>query len=632
MTTITNISLHLIYLLVFLVNTVSATTFSKDLVQVKIQTKEELQNLHQIGTDLDEHHADLNFVTIYADDAEQTALQAAGFNFQVIIENLSSYYAQRALNDRQTRLVTTNSMGGFRTLDEIEQTLTKLTKTFPNIVSKFSIGKTNEGRDIWAIRISDNPNIYEPNEPTVWFDALHHAREAMSGESLLLFATWLGDHYTTDPSVNRLLNSRNILLVPCVNPDGYEYNRQLHPDGGGMWRKNRQDNGYGSYGVDLNRNYGWEWQNIYSSNANAYQGLTPFSELETTAIRDLLTQQPPSVSISVHSYGNEWMYPWGYMASPTVDDAIFRAYTAKIAATNDYILDTAWNLFGSTYGASDDYHYGTYRSLAFTVEIGSYDDGFWPAPSRIPTLFATVLPGYKMVSQWAGAWATVLSPVWTEQQGNGDEWFNGGETWSLRLPIENEGIAPLNAEVSISSPSSDIKIDNGSFSVIVAPRQTILTQPLEFHFAATIASESPYVLNVALNYADIISYEPIKIWLGQPQISPRSNLITLAVWGQVAAGKTVHILVDGIAQVEAEVFWSLQATTGQQIPNIAGKVYLAGNIQPLVKGITNENGQLDWLLQLPEQTGLSGQTIYLQALLDRDGKPFVSKLIDVQFE
>ncbi|MDM8567802.1 M14 family metallopeptidase [Candidatus Halobeggiatoa sp. HSG11] len=620
-------------LLIFVIEIVTATTPTIDLVTIQIQDGVELNRLQQFASDVDVNHSNLRqgFVTIYADDAEQVILKTAGFNFQVVIENLSDYYAQRAIKDKQTRQAITNSMGGFRTFAEIEQTLEHLSKNFPHIVAKFSIGKSFEGRDIWAIRISDHPDIYEPSEPTVWFDALHHAREAMSGESLLLFASWLVERYAVDLTVTRLINSRNILLIPCVNPDGYEYNYQQHPNGGGLWRKNRRKHNNNSYGVDLNRNYSWEWR--YDSrklNDEVYQGTAPFSEPETAAIRDLLTQQTPSMSVSVHSYGNEWMFPWGYSALPTPDDDIFRNYATKIVATNGYITDTAWNLYGITRGASDDYHYGMYKSLAFTVEIGDFNDGFWPAPTRIPVLFDTVQPGYSMVAQWAGAWAEVLTPVWSEQQGNGDEWFEAGEIWNLSLHIKNEGVLPLDAEVSVSSHSPDILIEDRSINISLEPHQETLTSPLQFHFADMIDSEIPYILDIALNYEGFISNEPLKILLGPPRVLA-NNLATVAVLGKVAPGNFVCIFVYGAAQVMAEVFWSLETTTAQYLSNIEGAVYLAGNIQPLVKGITDINGQLGWLLQLPQVTELAGKTIYLQALLDYDGKPSVSRLTMVRF-
>jgi len=627
--------LWLACLLTFGIDMAVAITNPIDLVQVQIQNRAELNRLQQFARDVDEYPTNLlpGFVTIYADDAEQAILKQAGFHFQIIIENLSDYYAQRAMRERQPRQALTHSMGGFRTLTEIEQTLERLSQTYPNIVAKFSIGNSYEGREIWAIRISDHPQIYEPSEPTVWFDALHHAREVMSGESLLLFAEWLVNHYATDPMVNRVINSRNILLIPCVNPDGYDYNQQQYPNGGGLWRKNRRNHGNNSYGVDLNRNYGWEWRyDSDDSDDEVYQGTVPFSEPETAAIRDLLVQQTPSISVSVHSYGNEWMYPWGYTALPTPDDDIFHAMATKIVATNGYTADTAWNLYGITRGASDDYHYGKHKSLAFTVEIGNLDDGFWPSPARIPALFQAVQPGYHQIAQWAGAWAKVLAPLWTEQQGNGDEWFDTGEIWTLSLLIENEGILPLNAEISISSHTPEIIRDGGLINLLLASRQQTLTPPIEFQFAERMDSEIPYVLDIALNYEEIVSNEPLKIELGRPRNSSADHLATLAILGQVAPGNLVQILVYGPAQVATEVFWSLETTTAYYLPNIEGPVYLAGHIQPLFKGITNLNGQLSWLLQLPKSTELSGKIVYLQALLDYEDKPYVSKLASVRFE
>jgi len=325
------------------------------------------------------------------------------------------------------------------------------------------------------------------------------------------------------------------------------------------------------------------------------------------------------------------MYPWGYTALPTPDEDIFRTYAAKIVATNGYTTDTAWNLYGITRGASDDYHYGMHNSLAFTVEIGNFVDGFWPSPTRIPALFNTVQPGYQKIAQWAGAWASVLAPFWTEQLGNGDEWFDAGEIWNLSLLIKNEGVLPLNAEVSVSSHTPDIMTEDGPINISLAPRQEALTPSLQFHFADMIDSEIPYILDIALNYDGFISNEPLKMVLGPSRILA-DNLTTIAVLGKVAQGNLVRLFVSGTAEVTAEVFWSLETTTAQYLPNIEGAVYLAGNIQSLLKGMTDINGELSGLLHLPKSTELSGKTVYLQALLDYEGKPFVSRLTQVRFE
>ena len=92
----------------------------------------------------------------------------------------------------------------------------------------------------------------------VRLDSLHHSREPQGMQSSLWFLLYMLEEYGNDPLATYLVNEREIYFVPCVNPDGYEYNRQIAPGGGGLWRKNRRDNG-NSTGVDLNRNYPFQW-------------------------------------------------------------------------------------------------------------------------------------------------------------------------------------------------------------------------------------------------------------------------------------------------------------------------------------------------------------------------------------
>ena len=101
----------------------------------------------------------------------------------------------------------------------------KCFQLYPNLITqKFSIGTSVEGRTIWAVKISDNPNVNE-DEPKVGFDALVHAREPQSMATQMYFMWYLLENYGTDPEATYLINNREIYCVPCFNPDGYEYNR-----------------------------------------------------------------------------------------------------------------------------------------------------------------------------------------------------------------------------------------------------------------------------------------------------------------------------------------------------------------------------------------------------------------------
>jgi murein tripeptide amidase MpaA len=97
----------------------------------------------------------------------------------------------------------------------------------------------------------------------------------------MYYMWYLLENYGTDPEATYLVDNREMYFVPCFNPDGYEYNRQTDPNGGGMWRKNRRNNG-GSYGVDLNRNFGYMWgyDDLGSSpipSSETYRGPSAFS-------------------------------------------------------------------------------------------------------------------------------------------------------------------------------------------------------------------------------------------------------------------------------------------------------------------------------------------------------------------
>ena len=131
--------------------------------------------------------------------------------------------------------------------------------------------------------ISDNPETDE-GEPEMRIDAMHHAREPQGMQTTLWFMLFLLENYGSDPLATYLVNEREMYFVPCVNPDGYEYNRINNPNGGGMWRKNRRDNGDGTFGVDLNRNYkaGWTAPCAGSTNSGSdtYKGPSAGSEPE----------------------------------------------------------------------------------------------------------------------------------------------------------------------------------------------------------------------------------------------------------------------------------------------------------------------------------------------------------------
>ena len=360
----------------------SVSSYSQNFKQVKIylHNKSDIQDLQKIGLEFD--HAEYTkdkALVIFISDTEFSILKSSGYKYDILIDDWFEYYKnlpkltgiekksymKKSARDYHVTGFGYGSMGGYYTLDEVIAELDTMRMLFPNLITeKESIGSTIQNRPTYFVKISDNPEIDE-NEPRVLYTALHHAREPESMMQLIYFMYYLLENYDTDSSVNYLVNNRELYFIPVVNPDGYEYNRQTNPNGGGFWRKNRRNNGNGSYGIDLNRNYGpvsyWNAPNSGSStnsNSDTYRGTAPFSEPETNNIKNFLAGRGIKNELNYHTYGNYLIYPYGALEMETPDSLIFREFASDMASYNGYTRGTDQQTVGySTRGNSDDYAY-----------------------------------------------------------------------------------------------------------------------------------------------------------------------------------------------------------------------------------------------------------------------------------
>lgn len=242
------------------------------------------------------------------------------------------------------------TFGGYYSFAQMETAMNNLVAAYPLLASKTSLGLTHEGRDIWCIKISDDVATDESNEPEVLFMGLQHAREAIGGSSMIFLMQYLCQTYATDTRVRDLVNNREIFIVPCFNPDGWEYNRTSGGAGSG-WRKNRRDNPGSSFGVDLNRNWGIDWSNCAAPivgdpsscgtndpSDDTYYGPSAFSEPETQAIRNFTYTHHLTAMIDQHSYGPYYSLPFGRPSLPsnTMSSGDDKFYTYVSSAMGNY--------------------------------------------------------------------------------------------------------------------------------------------------------------------------------------------------------------------------------------------------------------------------------------------------------
>ncbi|MGW1746290.1 M14 family metallopeptidase [Streptomyces sp. NPDC002092] len=273
---------------------------------------------------------------------------------------------------------------------EIDQRLA----AYPNIMSKRVIGKSYQGRDIVAVKVSDNVATDE-NEPEVLFTFHQHAREHLTVEMALYLLRELGAGYGSDSRITNLVNGREIWIVPDLNPDGGEYD--IATGSYRSWRKNRQPNSGSSYvGTDLNRNWNYKWGccggSSGSTSSETYRGAAAESAPEVKVVADFVRsrvvggKQQITAGIDFHTYSELVLWPFGYTYSDTAagmtadDAAAFKAVGQKMAASNGYTAEQSSDLY-ITDGSIDDYLWGSQKIFDYTFEMyptSSAGGGFYP--------------------------------------------------------------------------------------------------------------------------------------------------------------------------------------------------------------------------------------------------------------
>jgi hypothetical protein len=363
-------------------------------VHVELRSPADLERLLASGVELDlcgfvRDEAGASF-PLHAE--ELPLLEQAGFAPTVQIADLEAHY--------RDRLSASRDFGAYHTVDETYAEILQLHLDHPGLVSApDTIGTSIQGNPILAVKISDNVGQDE-DEPELLYTALIHAREIITVEIVLDLMHTLAEDYGTDPRITHLVDNREFWFVPVVNPDGVLYNQQTNPNGGGLWRKNRRNNGDGTFGVDLNRNFGYRWGHddegsSPSPSSETYRGTAGFSEPELQGLRDFQASRNFSQALHYHSYSNLYLHPWDFEETlpPAADLGFFQQLCGRMASHNGFETGTSWQLLYPVNGASGDWSYGDTlnhgRCFAITPEVGTGNDGFWPQESRIPALLAS---------------------------------------------------------------------------------------------------------------------------------------------------------------------------------------------------------------------------------------------------
>ena len=441
---------------------------TKSLVRITIESPEDFRRLPRALDVAGKSYGE--WIDVVASPDMLRDIQSSGLPVEIVLEDVEAY-------SRSVK-------GSYRTFPDLVSDLQSIAASHPSIARLDTVGTTYEGRPLLLLKISDNVGTDE-DEPELLFMGLHHAREWPSLEIACFIADTLTAGYGIDAHVTDIVNSREIWVMPCVNPDGYVYCHDLGND----WRKNRRPI-LGEVGIDLNRNYngscngdpqgawgttGFGGGTSHGPETEVYCGPYPFSELETQAVRDLFLAHDFVIDVSYHTYAEMVIYSWGYSGSvQTPDHDLLSDVAAEMASritqqdgTGTYQAAQSPDLGYTASGDTDDWAYGYHHyvrgtnCLGYTVEACN---SFHPNESALDMIVRENFDGAIYLCDIADSVANLMTPrVMPPVIDSLDMVFSANFTvsWTPQNPAAGADVYQLDELTGLSVVTDDAESGSG---------------------------------------------------------------------------------------------------------------------------------------------------------------------------
>jgi len=522
------------------------------------------------------------------------ALDEAGIAQTVLVADLGALIEAERVQGEQARAAEANGAAfrgdtyfdTFRTYDEVMARIDLLVAGNPGVVTPVSVGTSRFGRAIRGFAVSAPDSVENPRNERrqVLFNGTQHAREWLSPTTVMHIAhSLIADFGAGDPRVGELMSNAEVIFVPIINPDGYVYtwtNTRL-------WRKTRVDNGNGTFGVDPNRNWGFEWGGEGASTTpgnETYRGPFAFSEPETAALRDFMAARPRlDAHIDFHTFSQLILSPWGYTsavpAEPT--QSVFTRLNGDMAreirgqSGMTYIGGPSNTTIYPASGTVPDWAFGDQGILSWTIELrdtGAY--GFVaPAEAIVPTGHEN----YRAVLTLLDYIALPLR--FTFPDGLPQE-VEAEQTSSFRVVIDSN----MNA---MSSGSGQLLARTGGAGAFVPFALTALANPgeflatlpaaecgqtIEFSFAAstTGAQNATYPTDAPASVLSVDAVETIRSSrdaceaAGGWMVGAPGDTATTGVW-ELASPQATGAQPGADVSVDGSLCWVTGAAAGSQI-------------------------------------------------------------------
>lgn len=311
----------------------------ESIIRIRIAQHQEVYNLQAKFPWLAIIDAQENYVDAYATIEQTNEIISAGYQVTILID------------DYQKELAKT--LQGYHTYAQVCSLMYILRNQYPEITKLETLGLSTQNRVILAMKVTDNPQIEEP-EPEIRLVGAHHGNEKISTEVTLSFLKYLVENYAINQTVTDLVNNREIWIIPILNVDGHISNSR-----------------YNGAGVDLNRDYGYMWQTGSPS---------PWSQPETRAIQKHSQDNNITLEYEYHSTASYVNYVWDYHPKDPPDSS--------------YIITISQEYADSTYGSATT-RLTKINGFDWYVARGSAQDAIFGIWGGIGTTIETQQPSQQ---------------------------------------------------------------------------------------------------------------------------------------------------------------------------------------------------------------------------------------------
>lgn len=371
-----------------------------EIVRVETPNKQQKDRLFALGLDVTEKADATGVEVVLASDADRETLRSSGMKSTVVQGDLTARSIANAKTDKEYAAKNAGSVlpsgrTAYRRHYEYDFDMKELARKNPGLVKAFTLPEpTWEGRDVVGVEIASNVENIRDGKAVNFTMGIHHAREWPAGEHAMEWAIELAKGYKAGGELRTLVSKTRNIVVPIVNPDGFNLSREAEPKGDftrfdyEMKRKNCNVNDSPEAfrtgvckanpagrlrGTDPNRNYAGFWGGVGAStnwSSDTFRGSGPFSEPETRNVRSIVSNRQVTNLITLHTYSNLVLRVPGVAdVRPPLDEPAYKALGDKMASRNGYTSQPSWALYDTT-GSTEDWSYFATGGWGFTFEVG----------------------------------------------------------------------------------------------------------------------------------------------------------------------------------------------------------------------------------------------------------------------